>query len=58
MVTNKKTAIERSLDLASMILLIIIFVYIWFKWSALPDSIPINSIHLVWFPNGETRKAY
>ncbi|MFJ7850376.1 DUF1648 domain-containing protein [Peribacillus sp. NPDC097224] len=42
MVTNKKTAIERSLDLASMILLIIIFVYIWFKWSALPDSIPMK----------------
>ena len=42
MVTNKKTAIERSLDIASLILLIIIFVYIIIKWSALPDSIPMK----------------
>lgn len=42
MVTNKRTAIERSLDLASLILLIVIFIYISFKWSVLPDSIPMN----------------
>ncbi|MFJ7746910.1 DUF1648 domain-containing protein [Peribacillus sp. NPDC097295] len=42
MVTNKRTAIERSLDLASLILLIVIFIYICFKWSVLPDSIPMS----------------
>ena len=42
MVTNKKTSIERSLDIASLILLIITFVYIIIKWSALPDSIPMT----------------
>lgn len=42
MVTNKKTSIERSLDIASLILLIITFVYIIIKWSVLPDSIPMT----------------
>ena len=42
MVTNKKTSIERSLDIASLILLIITFVYIIIKWTALPDSIPMT----------------
>ncbi|MGE7603490.1 DUF1648 domain-containing protein [Peribacillus sp. NPDC097675] len=42
MVKNKKTIFERSLDLASLILLIIIFIYICIQWSALPDSIPMR----------------
>jgi hypothetical protein len=38
----KKTLFERFFDLISLILLVIIFLYIYIKWSVLPNSIPMR----------------